>query len=179
MNSENDAAHGAEALARLRDRDIGSTPDDLFDKLSSRLVETSGQDNAGRRFWLGTGFGGAIAASLFAFALALGWIGPSASDSPEIAEFIVALSEPRMMDIAIETDRPLQGASISILLSGGIELDGYGDQRELIWRSDLKSGINRLSLPVVAVNQAGGRMVVRLSHPQSEQVFVVRLKAES
>jgi hypothetical protein len=40
----------------------------------------------------------------------------------------------------------------------------------------LQAGVNRLTLPVVAVDRTGGRMIVRLSHPHSEQVFVVRLK---
>jgi hypothetical protein len=115
---------------------------------------------------------------LFALALALGWIGTPTTHAPEVAEFMAALSEPRSMNVAIETDRPLEGARISILLSGGIELDGYGGRREVTWNADLQAGLNRLTLPVVAVDQAGGQMVVRLSHPHSEQIFVVRLKTD-
>lgn len=96
-----------------------------------------------------------------------------------MAEFVVTLGEPRNMDIAIETGMPLDGASISVLLSGGVELDGYDDRRELTWTTDLEAGINRLSLPVVAIDPAGGKMVVRLDHPDSEQVFVVRLKTKA
>lgn len=173
-----DALRGADALALLKTRNTGDTPADLFDKVVTELEKVPDQRHTGERFWLGTGFGGAIAASLFALALTLGWIGMPATEAPEVAEFRVALSEPRNMDVAIETDRPLQGARISILLSGGVELDGYGDRRELTWTTDLKAGVNRLSLPVVAVDQAGGQMVVRLSHPQSEQVFLVRLKTD-
>jgi hypothetical protein len=96
-----------------------------------------------------------------------------------VAEFVVAVREPRNMEIAIETDRPLYGASISIILTGGVELDGYGSQRELNWTADLDAGINRLSLPVVASKSSGGQIVVRMSHPESERVFVVQLKTNA
>lgn len=174
-----EALRGAEALASLKNRDTGEVPADLLDSITRRLSPETRAQQTGKRFWLGAGFGGAIAAAVFAAALTLGWLGAPVTDAPEPVEFLVALGEPRAMDIAIETDRPLQGATISIMLSGGVELDGYGGQRELSWTSDLSAGINRLSLPVIAVDEAGGRMVVRLSHPASEQMFVVQLKPDA
>lgn len=178
MNSEADARRGAEALAGLRGRDMGEVPAGLFDTMVSRVRPTAGSRPTGQRFWLGAGFGGVIAASLFAAAFTFGWIGAPVTDAPELAEFVVSLSEPRNMDIAIETDQVLEGATISIMLSGGIALDGYGDRRDLTWTSDLSAGVNRLSLPVIAIDQLGGQMIVRLSHPKSEQVFVVQLKTD-
>ena len=173
------ALRGAEALALLKARDTGDVPPGLFDNVLNSLDTGRQPRHTGQRFWLGTGFGGAIAASLFAVALALGWIGAPDVYSPDVAEFQVALGEPRTMDLAIETNRPLQGARISILLAGGVELEGYGVQRELSWTSDLKAGVNRLSLPIVAVDRDGGRVVVRLSHPESEQLFIVRLRTSA
>lgn len=170
---------GAEALALLKNRETGDIPTGLLEKVFSRFDPASAKGHDGGRFWLGAVLGGAIAASLFAVALTLGWLVRPPSEEPGVAEFLVTLSEPRMMDVAIETDRPLQGATISVFLSGGIELDGYGDRRELTWTSDLKAGINRLSLPVLALDPAGGQMVVRVRHPHSEQVFVVQLKTKA
>lgn len=171
------AMQGAEALALLKDRDTGDAPAGLFDKISGSLGNAPRRRYTGRQFWLGTGFGGAVAASLFSLALTFGWVAPEVAESPAPAEFLVALSEPRMMNVAIETDRPLEGATISIFMSGGVELDGYGHRRELTWTTDLKAGVNRLRLPVFATDEGGGQMIVRLNHPRSEQVFVVRLKA--
>lgn len=173
-----DTLRGAEALAVLQKRDGGEASPGLFDRISRALEAAPGKRRARQGFWLGTGFGGAIAASILALALTLGWISPVVDQATATAEFIVALNEPSSMDIAIETDRALAGASISILLSGGVELDGYGSRRELTWTTDLDAGINRLSLPVLAIDPAGGQMVVRLSHPDSEQMFVVQLKIE-
>lgn len=175
----NDALHGAGALALLRDRlkarDTAQAPPGLFDRILAELEAAPKSRRSGQRFWLGSAFGGAIAASLFAAALALGWITPAAN-APESTHFEVALGERRNMNLAIETDRPLQGATISILLAGNVELDGYGSRRELSWTSDLQAGVNKLSLPVVALGRDGGQVIVRLSHPQSEKVYVVTLK---
>ena len=173
------ALSGAEALASLKNRDTGETPAGLFDSITRQLSPEMLAQQTSKRFWLGAGFGGALAAAVFATALTLGWLGMPVTQAPEAVEFVVALGEPRDLDIAIETDRPLQDATISIMLSGGVQLDGYGDRRELSWTSDLSAGINRLSLPVVAVDQAGGQMVVRLSHPASDQMFVIQLKPDA
>lgn len=173
------ALRGAEALALLKARNAGGVPGELFDSVLDGLDKAREPRRGGGRFWLGTGFGGAVAASLIALVLALGWIGTPAGVTPEVAEFRVVLGEARNMDLAIETDRPLQDAKISILLAGGVEIAGYGERRELTWTSDLKAGVNRLSLPMIAVDQDGGRVVVRLSHPQSEQIFVVRLRTSA
>ena len=170
---------GAESLSLLKGRDGGITPAGLLDGIKHELVKPRATLRGRRGFWLGTGFGGAIAASLLVLALTFGSFGPMADRSPAVAEFTIALNEPRNMDIAIETDRALAGASISILLSGGVELDGYGGRRELSWTTDLVAGVNRLSLPILAVNSAGGQMVVRLDHPDSEQMFVVQLKTKT
>jgi hypothetical protein len=172
------ALRGTESLALLKEREAGIAPAPLFDSILKGLPTAPAKQRGRQGFWLGTSIGGAVAASILALALTLGWIGPAVDEAPAVAEFTVALGEPRDMDIVIETDRVLPGATVSILLAGDVELDGYGARRELSWTVDLNAGINRLTLPVVAVDPAGGRMVVRLDHPDSEQMFVVRLKTE-
>lgn len=169
------ALRGAKSLALLKERDTSTVPAGLFDRISRGLVTSGNRPSDQRGFWLGTGFGAAVAASILALALTLGWYRPTADPASEVAQFAVALGEPRNINIAIETDRALAGASISILLSGAVELDGFGSRRELTWTTDLEAGVNRLSLPIMAIEPRGGQMVVRLSHPDSEQVFLVRL----
>ena len=173
------ALRGAEALGEIRRRDVGETPVDLFDKILATTTRASNQPSDKQRFWLGSAFGGAVAASLFAIAFFLGWTDPEQGSSKPGAEFVVVLGEPRQMHLAFETDRQLPAATISVLLSGDVEIAGYGKQRELEWRQDLDAGVNRLTLPVVANGNNGGQMVVRMTHPLSEQVFVINLPTES
>lgn len=180
MNSEDlDAQRGAEALMELRRRETDGPSDELFNRVVT--TATGGADSrAGKqRFWMGTAFGGAVAASLFAVAFFFGWTDIGQGPAESTAEFVVALGEPRQMNLAFETDRHLDGATITILLSGDVEIEGYGMQRELSWSEDLDAGVNRLSLPVLANGVDGGQMIVRMTHPLSEQVFVINLPAES
>jgi hypothetical protein len=172
---------GAEALATLREKNAGPAPAGLFDRLVDEAAGDAARRAGNGKFILGGLSGAAVTAAAFIIALGLGWAGNPGDErqAGPPAEFVVGVAERRLMDLAIETDRRLDDATISIDLYGPIELDGYGPERHIAWRTDLDAGVNRLSLPVVAVDDAGGRMVVRLSHPNSEQVFVVRLRAES
>jgi len=177
-NEELDAQRGSEALMALRRREIDAPEDELF----NRVVKTATSDSnlaSNQRFWMGTAFGGAVAASLFAVAIFFGWSGNEQKPTESTAEFVVALGEPRQMNLAFETDRQLDGATISILLSGDVEIDGYGIQRELTWSENLDAGVNRLTLPVLASSIDGGQMIVRMTHPLSEQLFIINLPTES
>jgi hypothetical protein len=171
------ALRGAEALAELAARDTEMPRVGLFEAVVEKAVSQPAQAPRENRFWIGAGFG-AIAASLLAVALFVGWT-DSRAPAGSVPEFVVSLEEPRQMNLAFETDRVLLGATITILLSGSVEIDGYGPRRELSWTENLESGVNRLSLPVIANGFDGGQIVVRLEHPQSEQVFVVQLPVES
>jgi hypothetical protein len=180
MNNESDdARRGAEALATLKNQEVGNVPDGLFDRVVGAATRSPSRHRETRRFWLGTGFGAAIAASIFALAATLGWFGDPVASDPETAQFQLVLNEPRQMDIAIETDQALTGATIRILIAGNIEIDGFSGQREISWVEDLDAGVNRLSLPIVATGNEGGQVIVRLNHPKSEQVFVVNLKTDA
>ena len=122
---------------------------------------------------------GAVAASLLAIVLMLGVFELPADQPQTVAEFYVSADEPRMMHVAIEVDQALPGAEISIMLTGNVEVQGFGSRRELNWNDDLDAGVNKLSLPLVASGEGGGQMVVRLSHPDSEQLFVIDLPLDS
>ena len=180
MKSEDlDAQRGSEALMELRHRKTDGPTDELFKRVVATATGRSEHRANKQRFWLGTAFGGAVAASLFAIAFFFGWTESEQPAATSTAEFVVALGEPRQMNLAFETDRQLDGATISILLSGDVEIQGYGRQRELTWSENLDAGVNRLTLPVIASGIDGGQMIVRMTHPLSEQVFVINLPTES
>jgi hypothetical protein len=93
-----------------------------------------------------------------------------------MAEFYVSTSGPRAMNIAIDTETALSGATVSLTLFGGIELDGYANQRHLSWTTDLDAGVNKLTLPIIALGDAGGQVIVQLDHPDKQQEFLVNLR---
>jgi len=174
-----DALRGVRAMLVVRDQATVPGSERVFNRVMSKAGYDPHEQASRRGFWLGAGFSGAIAASLLAVTFALRLLMSPGVETPTAAEFYVSATEVRPMNIAIEADRTLQGAQISILLSGDVEVDGYIDQHELSWVDDLETGVNQLTLPIRAVGERGGQMVVRLSHPDSEQIFVVQLKHDS
>ena len=174
-----DALRGVRAMLVVRDQATVPGSERVFNRVMSKTSYDPREQASRNGFWLGAGFSGAIAASLLAVAFALGLLASPGVEAPQPAEFFVSMQEVRPMNIAIEADRPLQGAQISILLSGDVEVDGYMERRELSWVDDLEPGVNQLTLPIRAVGEGGGQMVVRLSHPDSEQIFVVQLKVDT
>jgi hypothetical protein len=174
-----DALRGVRAMLVVRDQASVPGSERVFNRVMSKTSYDPHQQASRRGFWLGAGFSGAIAASLLAVAVTLGLFANPVIDTPQAAEFYVSTQEVRPMNIAIEADKLLQGAEISILLSGDVEIDGFGERHELSWIDDLEPGVNKLTLPVRAIGAGGGQMVVRLNHPDSEQIFVVQLKLDS
>ena len=173
-----DALRGVRAMLVVRDQATVPGSERVFSRVMNKTNFDPHEQASRRGFWRGTGFGGAIAASLLAMAFGLGLFADPVPETPSAAEFYVSATEVRPMNIAIEADRPLMGAQISILLSGDVKVDGFGDTHELSWIDDLEPGVNQLTLPVRAIGERGGQMVVRLSHPDSEQLFVVQLKID-
>jgi hypothetical protein len=174
-----DALRGVRAMLVVRDQATVPGSERVFNRVMSKAGYDPQQQASRKGFWLGAGFSGAIAASLLTVAFVLGLLGSPAVEAPQAAEFYVSTQEVRPMNIAIEADQPLEGAKISILLSGDVEVDGYVDRHELSWTDDLEQGVNQLTLPIRAIGERGGQMVVRLSHPDSEQIFVVHLKLDT
>ena len=174
-----DALRGVRAMLVVRDQATVPGSERVFNRVMSKAGYDPQAQASRQGFWLGAGFSGAIAASLLAVAFALGLLASPGVEAPQAAEFYVSTQEVRPMNIAIEADQFLQDAEISILLSGDVEIDGFGERNELSWTDDLEPGVNQLTLPVLAVGERGGQIVVRLSHPDSEQIFVVQLKLDS
>jgi hypothetical protein len=174
-----DALRGVRAMLVVRDQATVPGSERVFNRVMSKAGYDPQQQASRKGFWLGAGFSGAIAASLLAVAFALGLLASPGVEAPRAAEFFVSTQEVRPMNIAIEADKLLEGAEISILLSGNVEIDGFAERHELSWTDDLEPGVNQLTLPVRAIGAGGGQMVVRLNHPDSEQIFVVQLKLDS
>lgn len=173
-----DALRGVRAMLVVRDQATVPGSERVFNRIMSQTSYDPHEQASRRGFWLGAGFSGALAASLLAVAFALGLLTNPVPEAPTAAEFYVSATEVRPMNIAIEAKQALENAEISILLSGDVEIDGYVDRHELSWVDNLEPGINQLTLPIRAIGARGGQMVVRLSHPDSEQIFVVQLKLD-
>jgi hypothetical protein len=111
---------------------------------------------------------GALAAGILAFAV----LGPSRLPeppitSPETAPLRLALYDPREIAIAIDAGEAVVGARLTVRVTGGISLFGFGDARELHWESDLDAGTNLLPLPVIAHSLEQGLLTAVVEHGDS------------
>lgn len=142
--------------------------------VSAALQAAPARQPSSRGFWTGLAVGAAAAVALAAAMLVV-FVAerPAAGDAAFVS---VALAQPREISVAIETDEPLDGAEIHVILRGGIELAGYADERDLRWTADLDRGINELRLPVVANDAGGGVLVVEVNHGGKRKTFEVTVR---
>jgi hypothetical protein len=91
---------------------------------------------------------------------------------PQLA---LMLHETRNVDVLIDSERELKGATIRIAASGSIALDGFDDERQVDWQADVERGSNLLSLPVVARAAGKGQLVAVIEHEGRTQRVAVEL----
>jgi hypothetical protein len=108
--------------------------------------------------WAGAALGGAVAAALMLVLVRT--VDTTESRQP----LALTLHEVRNVDVLIDSDRELKGATIRVAASGSIALDGFDDERQIDWQADLERGANLLSLPVVARAAGKGRLVAVIEH---------------
>ena len=120
--------------------------------------------------WAGAALGGAVAAAL-TFIL-LRPIDTTVGEQPRLA---LTLHETRNVDVLIDSERELKGATIRIAASGSIALDGFDDERHVDWQADLERGSNLLSLPVVARTTGNGRLVAVIEHEGRTREVAIEL----
>lgn len=109
--------------------------------------------------WIGAALGGAVAATLTLLLLR-----PLEPATPEAEAITLALHEARAIDVLIDSERSLDDATIRIVATGSVMLDGFDNEREIDWRTSLERGSNLLSLPVVARSAGKGQLVAVIEH---------------
>jgi hypothetical protein len=168
------ALRAVEVLRAERKRAVPMAPGALERMLArSTRMPTAPARRAG--FWLGAAVGAAAAAGLAILvitALSDRWPSPAAS----VPEVLVTLNEARDVSITLDSPTALANARISVTLNGPIELSGFTGERQLEWSTDLASGVNQLTLPIVAIGAGSGQLAVQVQHGDKRRVFVVDVR---
>lgn len=122
--------------------------------------------------WIGAAFGGAIATVLALFLLR-----PEGLNQPTLAPMGISLTlnESRAIDVLIDSERELEDATIRIVATGSVVLDGFDNEREIGWRAHLERGSNVLSLPVVARSTGAGQLVAVIEHDGRTRRMTINL----
>jgi len=91
----------------------------------------------------------------------------------------LTLQRPETVRVMFNSAKPLKGATLSLGLPENVELVGYGDRRELSWKTDLQQGGNLLQLPLIVRGPARDDLVASLSHGGSTKIFRLRIEVEN
>ena len=87
----------------------------------------------------------------------------------------LALNETRAIDVLIDSERELEDATIRIVATGSVVLDGFENEREIGWHARLERGSNVLSLPVVARSTGQGQLVAVIEHDGRTRKMTINL----
>jgi hypothetical protein len=120
---------------------------------------------------------GALAAAIALVAFYPHWV----ERAGEPTAVGLVLDEAREIAVVIDSERELPEATIRVYVTGGIELAGFGDQRELQWVATLTQGSNLLALPVVARATGAGQLVAEIEHEgrTKRAIVAVQVREES
>lgn len=120
--------------------------------------------------WAGAALGAAAAAAMTFILLR-----PVDSTQPARPQLALTLHETRNVDVLIDSERELKGATIRIAATGSVALDGFDDEQHIDWQADLERGSNLLSLPVVARTAGNGELVAVIEHEGRTQRVAIAL----
>ena len=95
--------------------------------------------------------------------------------APQVVNLEV--NQVRTVRLVFDAATDLAGVTLSVDLPQNIQLAGYGEQRQLVWQTDLNKGQNILALPVIATGNGEGELMAKLSYGDKTRQFHIVLKA--
>lgn len=123
------------------------------------------------------GFSTAIAASFALwFTASILFTEPSTQQTQMVS---ISLHEVRTVRLMIDADMAINQAHLNISLPGNLRIDGYPENTELSWQTDLNEGHNILSLPLIAIEHGQGELVAKLNYGSKTKEFRISLKTSA
>jgi hypothetical protein len=166
----NSAWRAAESLRRYR-----ALPTPLpSEALIARIAALRQPSRATKRLspWIAA-VGGALAAGIAV--VAFNYFRAAADGVRAVPSLTMSLNETRDVSVTIDSPEAFMDVEVRVLLAGGIQLQGFRARRELKWKTDLEAGVNRLTLPIVASDSSGGKLMVAVGHGDKQRAFVVQI----
>jgi hypothetical protein len=104
---------------------------------------------------------------------------PAARRKPENQAVVLAVAEPRTVNLLFATRARFDEVEFTLDLPPGVELADRPGVRRVAWRAPLAAGNNLLPLTLVAHGGQGGELAARLVHGGALKTFVVDLEIGS
>jgi len=161
-----------ELLELLRDYGDATGPRPaagFYDRAIARAVQEGSKRQRNR--WVMTGFGGAVAAAMALWIVSGVFFTTPTIDDPVIPSVTMALEQPQTLNLVFASAEALEGATMTVVLPEGIEIDGFVGQREITWMTSLNEGRNILPLTLIATSPVGGEVLATLRHEGDDKTF--------
>ncbi len=88
----------------------------------------------------------------------------------------VSMELRREIRLLFNSEETLANVTFSLELPKGVELEGFGEQRKIVWEGAIEKGSNLLVLPVTAHSLEGGPIIAVLRHGERSKQFTVNVK---
>lgn len=161
-----EAMLGHDLLRELRASEVPPMPEDL----AARLLQTKPTRYLPVQF--------AAAACLMLAVLGGLYFGGYKSSVDRPQQWVtLELAETSEVTLALSSAEAMSGATLTLDLPDGVELDGYPDQRQLRWVASLEKGSNRLRLPLVASQAPRGDLVLKIQHGSKMRTLRIGVRA--
>ena len=176
MEREQIAEQDDELLELLADYGQASMPrpdDGFYDRAVARAIHVGSTKQRNR--WVMTGFGGAVAAMLAVWVVSGIFFAAPESVEPGVPSVTMALEQPQTFNLVFASASALENATMTVVLPDGIEVDGFGPQREITWETSLQAGRNILPLTLVATRPVTGELLAMLRHEDDYKDFRLQM----
>lgn len=124
-----------------------------------------------KKSWWMASAGGALAASLVLMSSVALWQAETNSNTPTIANIDVALHQVRTLDVVFSSPVDIAEVTFTMTVSDNLALAKYPNKKQLEWKTSLKKGSNRLSLPVMALAEGEGEIRAVMNDGKKKKVF--------
>lgn len=171
-NEHTGELHDDELQKRLAEYGQATLPQPdvaFFDR--ALLRASSAGTRRQRNRWVLTGFGGAVAAIFVAWIVGGAYFVAPTLNNPAMPSVTMALETPQTFNLVFSSASALPGATMTVTLPDGIELQGFAGQKEITWMTSLKEGRNILPLTLIATSPIGGELLATLQHEDSDKLF--------
>lgn len=160
-------------LLGLRDMSVPA-PDRQFEQRVLSVLDAEQSAPISKTGFI-AGFGSALAASLMLWLVFATNVFNSNSDKVNDITLQLASSEVHNIRLMFGSPDELADATLVLALDGDIELDGHPGRRQLQWKTALKKGNNRLSLPVRVMSNKGGMLLASISRDGKTKSFRINV----
>ncbi len=89
------------------------------------------------------------------------------------------LAADHSLHLVLNSTDELQQVTFVVITPDNLALEGFASTHRVEWTGQLKKGRNLVSLPIVAVGDSAGKIIMEISHGNEHKRFAVQINGDS